>query len=598
MPFEYTVSDPRNGKSFTFNSPEQLSPDQQQRAIDKYIGTPQPPSPDANPGATDPGTPDAGSALDTARNVGSAIVRNAPGVALSAALPEAVAMPAVGSGALAVAKAMAARAGLSVIGQEIGQTFGTVATEKRMPTGTEAVVGGVLAGAPQIAIDAGGRAIFTPEASQALADQLHQTTRFTGAKAGEDLTLAGYHIKKVLPQANRTLNLEVARRYQAADAAAATANVAPIPAKTAPFVSAVQKAYDELGPAAASLAGGPESQARSVLQKILDRTTPAAKQSTVLNPQGQPYTQATQPPPLTYTDLSKMQRQLRRILPSFENRLNLPYDPSIIRNVYDQIDRAQQGMIAGTPAASKLIEAKRFFADEVPLFRKGLDGAISGSVEPSQVIDNMVLAKKQDSLAALYKNLDPETKNIISTSWFTKTMEKARDTGTGVYDPNVLLKEWDALGPKAQATLSQGRATQIRDIFDRLGTESRASGFVRGGASVTSGVGVVYGITKAADAFANGDPKKGFEYLAGSAALPYVLPHLLANKDMTTFLARGLKTPSGTNIAYRNGRLIAQTLRATAAEVIGAGTPDTIGPSLGPQDQSARILGTDRGSLQ
>lgn len=549
----YELVDEKGGGTFQFDSPRELSNDELLKMKDRYFA-----QADAPPTESElpPGGPEPGSAV----SVGRSVIRNAPAIALSAALPE-VAGPLIGAGGVpASAGVLAARAGLAGVGGAIGQTAGSLALGEPPPSGMQTGGDAVTSAVTQFMFDAAGKALFTKSGKVLLAERLADAGTFGQGLVPE--AAGGRIIKDVLPKIDRTVTKTSNRFY-----AKVRAFGRQIPARPQP--DAITKTANDL------LAGLPVqtdqavpdqlARVRKVLQRISDRGAPQTQKSSILGPNGQPVVSTTQPRPTTFNDLLRDHRELQEELGKYQDR----FHPNTVEGgIFKRLSDSVYGEIIkrakGSPAEQAMVEAAANFRHNVVPFREGFNAAMTDAIGPSDVIDVYARAGRPDRLASLYKQLPDVEKQQFSAAWFTKTMQESFDQTSHVFQPEEFLRRWKNLGVDSQRIITQGRATQIDGLVGRLATLQRRADLVAKTAKFTGAAATVGALGTALHSFANGNVSDGFAYLVGSAA-PFILPQILADPRMVKFANEGMQAPQGSKIAVRYGKQIAQTLSHTMA---------------------------------
>lgn len=554
-PYIYELVDPKSGATYEFESPTELDGDQLLRMKDRYFA---PAVAVPTESALPEGGPAPGSAVDVARTVGKTVLREAPAVALSAALPGAA--PLI-QGGVATGGRMAARAGLAIAGDAIGRTIGQGAVDGTVPGASETIGGGLTSGLTQFAFDAAGRALFTPAGKTILAQQLTGATQFGVAHPLTE-TAAGQLVKDVLPRVNATVNKTNRRFYAAVRAAGKGIPAAPQPTAMTKLARDIR---DGLPAPDQTVIADQYAGIRKVLDRVIERGEPKAVKSSIFDAEGNAITSMVPAKPATFSDLLRDERELREELGKFQDRFN----PNTIEGgILSRLSESLHGEIVkrakGTPAEAAMIAATQNFKQNVAPFREGLNAVMKDQYGPTDVIDVYARAGRPDRLAALYKQLPAAERNQFSAAWFKRASENAMDPQTGVFNPATFLKEWNSLGVPAQRILAQGQHADVVAIANRLGTLQRRADMISTVGKYAGGAASIGGIYAGLKALNDGEISRATAYFSGAAA-PWVMPALLSDPRAVRFLAQGLRAPDRSRLAVRYGRQLAQTVSHVAA---------------------------------
>lgn len=549
---KYQLSDPKGG-TFEFTSDKELSRDDLLRKADHLFNRPSPTL------RTDAGEPEPGSDISLVRSA----FREAPAIAGASLLPEAV--------PLAGPASMAARAGLSVAGEMMGATIGNVGTDAAPPSGFESAARGALAGGTQVAVDAAGKLLFTQLGQEEVGNALRviSGTRgipraLTPEMAAGEQKLSGQLIKDGLPGAYGKIKKETRRMFAVERNFGRAVPPRPMPDNV---VKSAQDALDALGPPGQSLVPEIESRARKVLDRIIDRGTPKATKSKVLDLEGNPNVSTTPPKPVTYNELLSWESDLREVLPQFQGRMHPNTESKgTLQNIYERIQRELDSMGRGLPVQKARQNAKDFFRTTVAPFRDAADSIAKDSVGPSDITDT--LTRDPDRFLALMPHLTPDTQRVVRSSWFNSAIQRSTNRDLGSFSTDEFLKHWNSLSPLVQRQLSGSNGGAITDLMQEANRLSRKSAMIstatRVGGTGAAGVSMYQGLRELND----GNIEKGTALLFGGAVAPLVLPTMLADRRTIQLWRQGLRVPAGTNIARRFGSQIAQTL----SHAIGAYT--------------------------
>lgn len=521
---------------------------------------------------------------------------NAAKAAAEIAIPAigAAAGPAIAGGSLLNRAASAALGGMG------GQLLVKPASQGRMPTSNEMLAEAFTAGAGEGMASA---IIRGPSEAEQIGVALRKmagvgdTAIKFGSKGetkvlgditsdlGASRTIVGRDTLAALPKMTTDINKHEQRLYtDMAHAADADGVRITIPSKAQRAASTI---LHDLG--------NPEDHVDVAgtkrLQKLLQRIVRYGDQPSAIESRGAvELTSGTRPERATPRTLSVREyqgllREVRDLAPNYQDRL-MPgdFEDGVMNGLNRELSNSLEASVKGTRAEQMLHDAKRYHQDVKVRFRdnvlKVLSPAEAGG-RYTDVMDLLVHADNPTNLTVAMKHLPPELKQNMRQSWLNhNVIQPATDARTGLFDAKTALTSLQKLSPETRNALFDGAGRDVETIIERLAQDVKYREGIVGKTMAVGKAGIP--ISVGMFMLAQGNIIGAGTALTGGAIGLGGLSYILASRRLARYFARGLETPTGSQLARRYGQLIMHGLPGEVLQILSApsaepGSPRAIG---------------------
>lgn len=346
----------------------------------------------------------------------------------------------------------------------------------------------------------------------------------------------------------------------------------------------------------------PEQKSRvvKVLDRIIDRGSPGtikgspAVPSRLVDAQGNPLPGIPAGPDtlkpaakMTYNDYLKWESDLREVAPrGFINKVHPDtQSKGVLSNIQYYISQELDNMATKSPAlANARRSAKDFFRSEVIPDREMVDAIGSDKYGPNDVVQMIVTSGRSDILKRFLARATPVEQQATKAAFFSQKLREATDA-TGQLDAATFLKSWRRIrraNPENIQLLSgAGRqGNQVAELITQLEKGMKEEQLRTGQVKIAQGrlesaqgklateqqrsserlrLGFVGGtVVDGLIDLKNGHIVRGFSTIAMAPIANAYFSSTLTRPQFVNMWLNALKSPKGSRLALRFGRLLAQ----------------------------------------
>jgi hypothetical protein len=290
--------------------------------------------------------------------------------------------------------------------------------------------------------------------------------------------------------------------------------------------------------------------------------------------------------PLRYGQAEEILRLVREAAPPFRLRgqaTNLP--AGTLDGLVAQLDGLLDDAVAGTAGERLRQAAKGFYAEELAPFREIVHQVRSKSVQvaPEKALDVLVQAGRPSILAHTFRHLPGPIADSLRAGWFTRQLERAVDSQTGVFSPAKFLRHWSALDGGTRKLLAGQGADEIdRTVLLLRAVAERQS--ATGNPSRTAfGLGAIAQVGSAGASLLSGDVLTAVGVIGGPPALAAILASPPARRLFAVGLMAGPGSSTHRAAMAAMGRHL--TRFGAQAGVQAVGQPPEFPPGMTPAEQ-------------